>query len=126
MSWTENFMSGHLTLGKISIFGDNAMHWSVNITTKKWGYLCFTLPTLSRILKRKKWYLYCSPNATPWASTFYIGSDKAESKKAKLRKKYFGHNFNSEKFSTELYNFNNGKNIRTTIFKYENNRELGS
>lgn len=57
---------GYITIGKrLTIYGDNAMHWGVTFHTKKYGYVCFRLPFRSR----GKWwplYLYCSPNATPW------------------------------------------------------------
>lgn len=44
LSWWENFMSGHVSFGPVTIFGENAMHWAVNIKTKRWGYICFRLP----------------------------------------------------------------------------------
>lgn len=70
-TWWESFMAGHISLGPVTIFGENAMHWAVNIRTKRWGYICFRLPF--RCFGR--WwpmYFYISPNTTPWASTFCI------------------------------------------------------
>ena len=65
LSWCENFLGGHINLGKrITIYGENAMNWAVNISTKK-GWLCFTLPTWRRILHKDQWYIYLSPNGTP-------------------------------------------------------------
>lgn len=64
MSWFENFMGGHLTLGPIVIYGENAMHWAVNVKTETFGYICFRLPF--RCFGR--WwplYFYVSPDATP-------------------------------------------------------------
>ncbi|MEE8729756.1 MAG: hypothetical protein SOI28_05715 [Rahnella inusitata] len=71
-TWSESFLSGHINVGRVTIFGDNAMHWAVNIRTKRWGYICFRLPFRSH---RRWWplYFYCSPNGTPWAATFKIG-----------------------------------------------------
>lgn len=92
LSWTENFMGGYLRLGPITIWGANAMNWVVNIETNKFGVICFTLPVFSNL---NRMYFYFSPNGTPWASTYYIGYDKSEKIKAKLRKKYLGHNFNT-------------------------------
>ena len=34
LSWFENFMGGHLNLGPITIYGENAIHWGVQIWTK--------------------------------------------------------------------------------------------
>ncbi len=59
----ENFLSGYIIIGPVAIYGENAMHWSVEITTKS-GYLCFRLPF--RCFGH--WYpLYCyySPDGTP-------------------------------------------------------------
>ena len=112
LSWFENFMGGHISFLGITIFGANAMNWSVKISTKRWGYICFTLPVLSRIRystngkRYLEWYFYLSPNGTPWASTFYRGSDKNEVIRAKIRKLNFGHGFSTSKFNNELYTFN--------------------
>lgn len=113
LSWTENFMSGHISFFGITVFGSNAMQWAVNIRTQKWGYICFTLPTPARLKTRSdgskwwQWYFYLSPNATPWAATFYRGSDKNEIIRAQIRKLNFGHGFDTDKFDTELYALNN-------------------
>jgi len=111
LSWFENFMGGHISFLGITIFGANAMNWIVNITTR-WGYLCFTLPVLARWRENNRgqrfyqWYIYLSPNATPWACTFYRGSDKKEVIRAKIRKLNFGHGFSTTKHRAELYALN--------------------
>lgn len=93
----------HLNIGKrITIYGDNAMHWGATIWTKKFGFICFRLPFRSC----GRWwplYLYCSPNATPDMATFYIGqADYPEDKRlAKYRRKILGHNFNANPGSLE-------------------------
>lgn len=67
LSWTENYLGGHVSVGSVTVFGENAMHWAVNAKTR-WGYLCFRLPF--RCFGRW-WPLYCylSPDATPSAAT---------------------------------------------------------
>lgn len=50
--------------------------------------------------------MYLSPNGTPWASTWYIGSDTQEKIRAKIRKYNFGHGFDTQKFRNELYTLN--------------------
>lgn len=113
LSWWENHMGGHVSFLGITIFGSNAMRWAVNIRTKRWGYICFTLPVMARFVYRKdgtrwwQWYFYFSPNGTPWAATFYKGSDTNEHIRAKIRKMNFGHGFDSQKRSKELYALNN-------------------
>lgn len=106
LSWFENFMGGHLSIGKnITIFGENAMHWAVCIRTKKYGTITFTLPL--RCFGRY-WgcHIYFSPNGTPWACTYYKSlwkeNDWKEEIRAKIRKKNFGHNFNTDKHRDEL------------------------
>ena len=108
MSWWENFMGGHLSLGRVTIFGNNAMLWVVTIHTKKWGSICFTLPSIARYRSKMGWYFYLSPNGTPWASTYYIGFSNREGAKAKIRKYHFGHGFDcwDEKTSKELHKLN--------------------
>jgi hypothetical protein len=112
LTWWENFMGGHISIGPVTIFGANAMRWSVNIRTRRWGYICFTLPVLARYITRRdgsrwwEWYFYLSPNGTPWAATFYRGSDRREIIRAAIRKLNFGHAFNTSKLKDELYSLN--------------------
>ena len=96
LSWFENFMGGHIDIGPITIHGENAMHWGVQIRTKKWGFLCFRLP----VRCFGSWfplYFYASPNATPWASTFHIGDyhGKNIGGEARSRREKYGHNFDT-------------------------------
>lgn len=105
LSWQENFFGGHINIGNITIYGENAMHWAVNIRNTPWGYVCFRLP----IRCFGQWwplYLYASPNATPWGATFYLGN-KNERLKAKKRLSVFGHNFSISKHEDELFEINN-------------------
>jgi hypothetical protein len=112
LTWWENFMGGHISIGPVTIFGANAMRWSVNIRTRRWGYICFTLPVLARYITRRdgsrwwEWYFYLSPNGTPWAATFYRGSDKQEAIRSAIRKLNFGHGFDTQKLKDELYSLN--------------------
>lgn len=90
-------LKGHLRLGRVTIYGRNAMHWGVTIWTRRWGFVCFRLPFRCF----GQWwplYFYVSPNATPWASTYYRGgmggSELPGSRKlADERRRAFGHNF---------------------------------
>jgi len=105
LSWWENFCGGFINIGRITVFGENAMHWTVRIYSKKYGTINFRLPF--RCFGR--WYplyFYTSPNGTPWASTFYLGKDK-DKWKAKIRRKRFGHNFNDNDCYDELKKINN-------------------
>lgn len=81
-NWLADKIDGHISIGNLTIYGDNAMHWGINFRTKKYGYVCFRLPIPSGIAyklrfgERLWWrplYFYISPNATPWAATFMLG-----------------------------------------------------
>mgnify|MGYP001591708353 FL=1 len=71
LSWIENHLGGHVSLGPVTIYGENAMHWAVNIKTQRWGWICFRLPfwCFGRLWTL---YFYCSPDATPTRATFII------------------------------------------------------
>lgn len=94
MKFVEKYLGGHMNFfnHRLTIYGANAMHWAVNIRTRRWGYVCFRLPFRCF---RRWWplYFYVSPNATPWASTFYVGGDDGEQGNAKRRRQLYGHNF---------------------------------
>lgn len=94
MAFCENHLRGHKNIGPVTLYGENAMHWAINIRTKRFGYICFRLPFRCF----GSWwplYFYVSPNATPWASTFYRGPDKYQKKGAAIRRKKFGINYDA-------------------------------
>lgn len=76
LNWYENFMSGHFDikipfLMCITIYGENAMHWAVNIHIFK-TYVCFRLPFRCFGV----WYplyFYISKDGTPTNAKFKIG-----------------------------------------------------
>lgn len=102
----DRVFGGHVSIGRLTVFGRNAMHWGVTFQTRRWGYLCFRLPL--RCFGR--WwplYFYCSPNATPWAATFYLGGSAYGNSRgvraaARERRKAFGHNFDTDAHSCAL------------------------
>jgi hypothetical protein len=64
-------LGGHVSLGPVTVYGRNAMHFAVNVHTKRWGYVCFRLPLRCFGM----WwpvYFYCSPDGTPSAATFIV------------------------------------------------------
>lgn len=59
-SGNERLMAGHISIGNLTVYGRNVMHWGVNLYTKKYGYVCFRLP----LPCYGRWwplYFYCSP-----------------------------------------------------------------
>jgi hypothetical protein len=106
-TWFDKYLGGHKNIGKLTIYGHNAMHWGITYYTKKWGYVCFRLPI--PCYGWKPLYLYTSPNATPWAATFMLGkkSEPRDWALARVRKMRFGHNFNTDEHQEELYKINN-------------------
>ena len=101
--WIIQIWNGHLTIGPVTFYGRNAMHYAINIRTKRWGYICFH-PPVTCWFKYWGWYLYFSPNATPWAATFTLGSDfrPDERKWAKWRKTNWGHGYDCKMYHNEL------------------------
>lgn len=100
MSWYHE----HFRLGPLTIFGANAMHFSWQLRTR-WGYLCARPSTFYRRhgsdggrIGWWRWYVYLSPNGTPWAATFAIGPGLSADEKrgAKQRRQKYGHGFNSD------------------------------
>ena len=67
----DKLFGGHITIGRLTIFGRNAMHFAVNYRRKVGGYVCFRLP-LPCFGKWWRLYFYISPDATPQESTFCI------------------------------------------------------
>ena len=111
----RDFLSGHLSIGNLTIYGRNAMHWGVTFYTKKYGYICFRLPFRCF----GSWwplYFYCSPNATPWAATFILGRKAHPDDwiKSRIRYSCFGHNFDvhgiNEEYGCENYEILRGIN----------------
>lgn len=40
----DRWFGGHVTIGPVTIYGRNAMHFAVNIRSR-WGWICFKPPT---------------------------------------------------------------------------------
>lgn len=96
--WFRRHLGGHVSFKmfgcRVVVYGHNAMHFAINIRTRRWGYVCFH-PYVPILWSGWGWYFYLSPNATPSVSTFAIGPgiDKQTKQKAKIRREMFGHNF---------------------------------
>jgi hypothetical protein len=107
-SFLEDHIGGHKSMGKLTIYGYNAMHFGITYQTKKYGYICFRLP-LRCFGRWYPLYFYLSPNATSWAATFMLGKkhDRDDWALARVRKARFGHNFDTDKYRQELREINN-------------------
>ena len=81
--------SEHITIGRLTIYGFNAMHVAVNFWTKESGYFCFH-PPMYCFGKWWPWYFYVSKSATPWEATFAIGPGVSNYDKemARVRRKW--------------------------------------
>lgn len=66
----DRIFTGHVSIGPVTIYGANAMHYAVNVRTGA-GYIC-ARPTTSQA-GRRPWYLYISPNATPSSAVWGVG-----------------------------------------------------
>lgn len=66
----DRWISGHINIGRLTIYGRNAMHYAWNYKRKDGMYVCFRPP--SRCFgMRLGWYLYISPDGTPSSATYY-------------------------------------------------------
>lgn len=105
MHWLERKFRRHITIGRMTIYGFNAMHVAVNVWTKRWGYICFH-PPMKVFGAWWPWYFYVSPNATPSCATFGIGPGYREERESKgatrRRRERWGHNFNTDLLYDEL------------------------
>lgn len=117
----EKFLSGHISIGRLTIYGRNAMHWGVTFHTKKYGYICFRLP----LRCYGRWwplYFYCSPNGTPWAATFMLGKkyNRDDWALSRIRRLCLGHNFKvhgwNETYDCDNYTILRGINRSISTF----------
>ena len=104
MNWFDKNMNGLCNMGPITIYGQNAMHWAVNIKIPK-CYICFRLP-LRCFGKWWPLYLYISENATPGSSTILFGNGQSIDNKvaAKFRRKIFGIFYTKRGYFGEIFN----------------------
>lgn len=66
----DRIFTGHVSIGPVTIYGANAMHYGVTVSTGR-GYICFR-PTTGKD-GHWPWYLYVSPNATPGSAWWGTG-----------------------------------------------------
>lgn len=86
-----------MRIGPVTLYSLRcAMHGAVNIDTR-WGYLCLKPPTKAWG-KWWPWYVYLSPNATPWGATFIVGPEysRTEKKLSRLRRALWGHGYDPD------------------------------
>jgi hypothetical protein len=62
--WIDRWFGGHWTIGPVTVYGRNAMHFAVNIRSR-WGWICFKPPTRCYGVWWP-WYFYISEDATPF------------------------------------------------------------
>ena len=97
----EKHLGGHISPGwRFTLYGFNAMHVAAQIGTRRWGYICFH-PPMRCFGQWWPWYIYLSPNATPWAATWGVGPgfDREAREGAPWRRQNLGHGFASEPLS---------------------------
>lgn len=98
MNWLQRKLSGSLSFRifgrRVTIYGFNAMHGAIDISTRRWGWVCFQPPFWMHG-KWWPWKFYVSPNGTPGCSTFAIGPgiDRRDKEGAPYRRQLLGHNY---------------------------------
>ena len=58
------YMQGHVSLGRLCIYGFNAMHVALDLRTP-WGFLCIHPPFIRCFGKTWPWYIYLTKDGTP-------------------------------------------------------------
>jgi hypothetical protein len=61
--WQDRLFRGHVSIGPVTVYGANAMHWAINV----WAlghYWCWH-PTTRTFGGYWPWYFYLSTDATP-------------------------------------------------------------
>jgi hypothetical protein len=69
--WQDRIFTGHIKIGRVTIYGANAMHWAINVWFAG-AYWCFH-PTTRTFGATWPWYFYISPDATPQSAHFRVG-----------------------------------------------------
>ena len=69
--WQDRVFRGNVSLGPITVYGANAMHWAINIQFRG-KYWCFH-PRTRTFGGYWPWYFYVSYDATPQGATFRRG-----------------------------------------------------
>lgn len=70
--WQDRVFTGHVSIGPITIYGANAMHWQIDVRFRG-AYWCFH-PTTRTFGGRWPWAFYISSDATPCRATFKLGA----------------------------------------------------
>ena len=86
-TWFEERLSGHVRIGRLTIYGYNAMHVALTYRTRRWGYICFH-PQVRCFGGWWPWYFYMSPDATPGMAyiAFGPGVDQRDKERAIQRR----------------------------------------
>ena len=66
--WQDRLFRGHASIGPITLYGANAMHWAINVWMLG-HYWCFH-PTTHTFGGYWPWYFYLSRDGTPQGSCF--------------------------------------------------------
>lgn len=69
--WQDRIMPGHITIGPVTLYGANAMHWTLEVSTP-WGFLC-AHPTTHTFGGKWPWKVFLSPDATPMSRRWGFG-----------------------------------------------------
>lgn len=68
--YLDKYINGHIKIGRLTIYGRNAMHYAWNYTRKDGMVVCFRPP--SRCFGMKLgYYFYISPDGTPGEAIYY-------------------------------------------------------
>lgn len=98
-----------IKLGNLTIYNNNSHFTWGHLYIGRYKFFCFWFPTITGWKnKDRRWHLFLSPNATPWACTWYIGDNKDERIRARIRRHNFGLVYKPDgELYERLYSLNN-------------------
>lgn len=70
--WQDRVFTGSFRVGRVTVYGANAMHWAINIRGKR-NWWCFH-PRTRTFGAVWRWYFYISPDATPSSAVYRTGA----------------------------------------------------
>lgn len=71
--WQDRLFRGHVKIGRVTIWGANAMHWAINVWLLG-HWWCFH-PSTRTYGGRWPWYFYISKDATPQNACYLVGDE---------------------------------------------------
>lgn len=95
----NRLLENHITVGPLTVYGANAMHWAAELRLPLGLTLC-AHPTTRTFGGRWPWYAYLSTNGTPWGALWAVGPgvDNVDKRRAEVRREVLHRLVHSDAF----------------------------